>query len=235
MKNSKLFALVALVSISMSITANAALIHSDWEVDGDQRATLHEETGIEWLKLDNTIGLSANDALGQFSGWRIASGSEVTMFMNAAYTGLGFTNRAKAGYNRGYGSKSLNYGNLMGFTAPGVSSRSAGLFIENDNLRTSTIIYSSRYLSHNSYNHFAGSFATGEAANTTGLAGVGVFLVSDGGVTLSSRLNPSLNSNNENAPINATQVNAPASLGFLAVGMLGLMFVRKRKSEKLTS
>lgn len=55
-----------------------------------------------------------------------------------------------------------------------------------------------------------------------------VFLVSDGGVTLSSITNPELNKANANAPINA--VPAPASLSLLGIGLVA-MTLRRRQNQ----
>jgi hypothetical protein len=55
----------------------------------------------------------------------------------------------------------------------------------------------------------------------------GVFLVSDGGTTLSSIENPSLNINNANAPIN--QVPLPTTLGLLGLAVSGMSFRRRSK------
>ena len=38
--------------------AEAGFINLDWRVEGDNQAVLHEETGKEWLKLNNTDSLS---------------------------------------------------------------------------------------------------------------------------------------------------------------------------------
>jgi hypothetical protein len=55
----------------------------------------------------------------------------------------------------------------------------------------------------------------------------GVYLVSDGGTTLNSQLDPSLNINNDNAPIN--DVYAPSLLGLMSLGLLG--FSARRRSS----
>ena len=45
--------------------AQADLVATDWKTSGDALATLHEETGIEWLKLYNTLDNSIEEALSQ--------------------------------------------------------------------------------------------------------------------------------------------------------------------------
>jgi len=52
-------------SLAIAPLANAALVDTDWKDAGDGLATLHEETGIEWLKLYNTLDNSIEEALSQ--------------------------------------------------------------------------------------------------------------------------------------------------------------------------
>jgi hypothetical protein len=55
----------------------------------------------------------------------------------------------------------------------------------------------------------------------------GVYLVSDGGTTLSSINDPSLNANNANAP---ASVPLPATAALLGLGLLGFGARRKKNS-----
>jgi parallel beta-helix repeat protein len=57
----------------------------------------------------------------------------------------------------------------------------------------------------------------------------GVYLVSDGGTTLSSQQDPSINANNANAP--AANVSAPVLLGLMSLGLFG--FASRRSSTTL--
>jgi hypothetical protein len=54
---------------------------------------------------------------------------------------------------------------------------------------------------------------------------LGVYLVSDGGTTLSSQMDPSINANNVNYV--AADVSAPALLGLMGLGLLG--FAARRR------
>lgn len=56
----------------------------------------------------------------------------------------------------------------------------------------------------------------------------GVYLVSDGGTTLSSINDPSININNPKAPINMADVSAP--VGLATAGVLMLMLGARRRA-----
>lgn len=55
--------------------AEASFIKTDWQVAGDRKAVLDSTTGIEWLNLTQTNGLSVNQVISQldttFKGWRL--------------------------------------------------------------------------------------------------------------------------------------------------------------------
>ena len=63
--------------------------------------------------------------------------------------------------------------------------------------------------------------------DTTASSSLSVFLVSDGGTTLSSINDPTININNPNAPINMADVSAPA--GVVATGLMAFMLGFRRK------
>ena len=75
----------------LSFGANAELIETDWKAGGDALATLHEETGLEWLDLTQTDGMSIDQVAaqtgegGSFEGWRIATFDEIDTFVRYAF------------------------------------------------------------------------------------------------------------------------------------------------------
>jgi hypothetical protein len=58
---------------------------------------------------------------------------------------------------------------------------------------------------------------------------VGMFMVSDGGTTLSSQQDPAINANNPAAPINNVSAANPATLSLLGLSLMGLSFRRRAK------
>ena len=70
MKAVKIIALATAVTCSMG--ANASIIDSSLFVEGDNRATLDTDTGLEWLTLSETKGFSSNEILHE-----IAYGGEI--------------------------------------------------------------------------------------------------------------------------------------------------------------
>lgn len=88
MNNLKKVTLISIFALS-SISANAALVATDWLADNDSKATLDTDTGIEWLKLDNTdyksIMQVQSDLDTTYQGWRLPNESEVLAYMNVVF------------------------------------------------------------------------------------------------------------------------------------------------------
>ena len=79
--------LTAAALVALSFASHAELVSTDWKTAGDELATLDTETGIEWMDLSETDGLSINTVLsmtsagGKFEGWRLPTEDEVlTLF-----------------------------------------------------------------------------------------------------------------------------------------------------------
>lgn len=74
---------VALLFLSLSLPANAALISVDWQAAGDSLMVRDTNTQLEWLNLTQTTGLSYAEvssqfgAGGGFEGLRYATNAEV--------------------------------------------------------------------------------------------------------------------------------------------------------------
>jgi len=225
--------LVLLVATAFfSVNVNAGLIHTDWKVDGDKRATLVEETGVEWLKLNNTAGLSINQVLssGNYEGWRLPTVDELDNFITTFFAPLVFSdNNTYYPSSSAYRPYNLAWNSWMGIVhADANYYRSYGYHVNENGLA----VYSGVSLSR--FNTSLANIFVGTGTPSTldiSSAYNGVFLVSDGGTTLSSLNDPSLNANNANAPINnpVVDVSEPAGLGVLAAGLLGVMFARRKK------
>jgi hypothetical protein len=198
------------------ISAQAELVHMDWKVDGDALATLDVDTGIEWLKLSETAGRSYNTVSGQltsdFVGWRLPSESEFQTLLVNMYPSIG--NIATNGYVGVVESDYLLWRDTFGSSATdGSANRSFGWYMSD----VGTLHYGGNDVNyiHGNDPYVANGFID------SGHANYAVFLVSDGGVTLSSINNPSLNANNPNAPEIVEDVSAPLGLGLLSLAMLG--------------
>jgi MYXO-CTERM domain-containing protein len=212
------------------------LVESDWQNTGDALATLDTDTGIEWLDLTQTDGMSINQAEtstvsgGTFEGWIFPTSAEVTqMIVNAfpsqaskAQAGVDFVitnttidNEADA-FRALFGRTNYNTGyfHTLGILKGEASQTGDVIYSGSDDKRNSEFVRISlnKYIS-NLYSY----------KNTT----FGVYLVSDGGTTLSSQMDPSINANNVNAP--AADVSAPALLGLMGLGLFG--FAARRRSS----
>lgn len=77
------------IALLCSLPASAGFVHQDYKEVGDGKITLHGETGIEWLTLKETVGLSidsVSNMLGpgsKFDGWRLPTGEEVEALLSA--------------------------------------------------------------------------------------------------------------------------------------------------------
>jgi hypothetical protein len=234
MKVFKKTLIAATLLLSMT-SAQAAFVHKDWKVSGDARATLHEETGIEWLKLDNTSNRSMDEvsADAAFTGWRLPTRGEVNTLIGDMLSPLAF-NSSPVAYSgsgsplyTGYVNTWQEFMSIAQTDAQHV--RSFGLHTDGSG---GTLMTGARKATQgssvNSYNIFNDLFESNYSPSYKSTK-YSVFLVSDGGTTLSSQLDPSINANNANnanAPI--SDVSAPALLGLM--GLFG--FAARRRNAK---
>jgi hypothetical protein len=227
---STIFAVSAIALASMS--ASAQLIPTDWKSTGDKLATLDESTGIEWLDLTQTDGMSIDTAEGllssRFEGWRLPTRSEVTQLMVNAFPsqasymqgslGQGFTNRTTD-------NEADNFRLLFGTTQVSSTHETTRGLFKNDPGVQYSVLMSGSY--DRKSDDFVALHSNYNWVNETSYASstYGVYLVSDGGTTQSSLNDPSLNANNANAPSN---VPLPATAALLGLGLLGFGARRKK-------
>lgn len=225
--------------------AHAGFIHTNVSTVGDAGAFVHQETGIEWLNTRYTDGKSINQALASYPGWRLPTEDEVIQLsqyifkMATQHFALypvandGATDYTNSGY-----SSCANplcaitqvylswFGKTNTWTdKDGNSSTMRAMYLDEDNkvAAVSAAQWWNNYYRRITVNNVvttSADFVNHEYA---------VFLVSDGGLTLSSQLDPSLNANNINAPVNnpapepapepTVPVNAPT------LGALGLLLI----------
>jgi hypothetical protein len=213
-------------SILAAPISYAGLISSDVSNENDSLALLHEETGIEWMKMTETAGMSILDVEAMFEstldGWRLATRSEVNTFVSyiTGFDTIGIDTTTFGGYSGNTHPLTTSLIKAMGFLD---STSSRGLYRDNG-----TVLMSGGYIKNSSntlnytYDDHGGYNDQFAAANH------GVFIVSDGGRTLSSINNPERNINNSSAPINSVSVPEPTTLAVFSLGLFGLM-LRKKK------
>ena len=216
--------LLAGTFILVSAGASAEFVETDYLVTGDGLSTLHQETGLEWLDFTETAGQSYNSISAQLDttwlGWRFPTEAEVLGMYSSFFPDINVTN--PVGYSGGLTSEQFNnFLGLFGVTQAS-KSRTYAYYPDDNNVITFSGINSSSV----HFGSYKGSSTFDSASGT-----VGYMLVSDGGLTLSSTNDPSLNINNASAPVNnsTASVHVPASLGLLAIAMFG--FSARRKSQ----
>jgi hypothetical protein len=220
--------------VTLSLGANAEFVDTDWKTSGDKLAMLDTETGIEWLDLLQTAGETMNtirpklDVGGAYEGWRFATASEVeTMAENffniEVEPGVEYYEDPEPSpepwqtayhYVRRHGAtQHENHGDYT----RGVYEGETGISYRMD-VRTSGRVR----VNLQGYSY----------GSTTG-----VFLVSDGGTTVSSINDPSINANNANSPYsqtaNLSSVSPMAGFGVLMIMVGGVL--RRRSGTPVPS
>jgi hypothetical protein len=185
-----------------------------------------------WLDLTQTDFMSIDQAErltvegSTFEGWRFPTRAEVAQMMANAFPSQASrfqTQNSWGGTNTTTDNEADRFRALLGNTY-GYSSDDYTAGISKDSSSSSFIsgVYDRRdddYVTLYS-NH---SYGYGHLHRDSKY---GVYLVSDGGITQSSRQDPSINANNAAAPINS--VSAPTLLGLMGLGFFG--FTARRRS-----
>ena len=141
-----------------------------------------------------------------------------------------------------YGYVSGVYANEFKMLGSNVPNHFYGIY-ENNNVSYGLSLYSTNSSAPNTlssgemyFGYNLASHGGGYRGGSTGLdvfrVYEGVYLVSDGGTTLSSLNDPMLNANNPNSPANQqpVPVNAPVSL--LALALIALGFRKQKMNQK---
>lgn len=245
-KRTALSALI-LASVLISAQANAAFVSTDWKSQGDAKATLDTETGLEWLDLNLTTGRSIFDVKqlikegGSLFGWRLPTVSEVESLMLRFFpewnlipgTTSGIERATTNGYTMPEG---LNFSTLFSLSvqlnfADSFAQWSTGMYSDDDGSTYSAGWFRQHFYANASVRNAVGIHhpRSGESYRDTAY---GVFLVSDGGTTISSINNPMLNVKNPNAPVNQVPADVPVHSGFVLMGLILMTFgLRIRKSS----
>jgi MYXO-CTERM domain-containing protein len=215
--------LLAISFMTLSFNANAGFVHTDWKVDGDQRSTLHEETGIEWLKLNHTGNMSINQVAGQlnstYEGWRFPTHAEVSNLMTSFFTTMNVEGTITDGYDAEQAQQGFEWSDYMGDTyINSVADHARGITTENNIIKMSgAYTYNNGGTQLRVFNNYSNNYTPDSSTVYHS-----VFLVSDGGTTRSSQLDPSIN----NATVG--DVSAPALLSLAGLGLFG--FASRRRS-----
>lgn len=240
---------IASLLLGVSFSSSASFLHTDYLVEGDSKASLDTDTGIEWLKLPNTQGMSLDEIYSKTSrkgvlfGWRLPSHDEVADLMSKLYR-VEYRNNGSnfvAGSSRFENdiAKNTKWFNVMGTNnrysyvydrskPRAYKSYSYGIAVSDDGSLRRSGYYSEERYYYGSDLTFEGGVNYSSSQGTN--ASDSYFLVSDGGVTLSSKINPSLNENNPNAPVN----DVPVGMLFSALSLLGIGFMSKNRRKQTT-
>jgi hypothetical protein len=227
-------------TLLLSITsAQAALVESDWQSTGDALATLDTETGIEWLDLTQTDSMSITEAEGftgiggTFEGWRLPTRAEVTQMMVNAFPSelLKFQSSGTWSITNGTtDNEADSFRALFGQTNSNSSyDYSGGLFKNDSSTGLRVIMNRVDDRRNDNYLRFYSNYSVSEDYNYF-QESYGVYLVSDGGTTQSSQLDPNINANNANAPINDVSAPALTTIGGL-LALFGLATIRRKTSR----
>lgn len=228
---------------TISTQANAAFVATDWKVQGDAKASLDESTGIEWLDLTETDFKSIQEVQGllstTYAGWRFPTAQEVrTMMTSIVGTLVNFAGDADGViYKQGNMLPEVTtFRSLFGHTysTSGFSFAhiSVGNYIDEQGDVVQAGVRFSGY-DRGRDNYLYQDYSVASITSVTSKHHYyGVFLVSDGGLTLSSKNNPTLNIKNPNSPINQNPevpADVPVHAGFGLLGLLLMAFGLRRQ------
>jgi hypothetical protein len=230
--------LAATLAVTMAGSANAGYISLDWQEEGDELAFLDEDAGLEWLMLTETAGMSLNEVVteldegGMFEGWRLASRSEVTdLFIDVIDYDSFNEGTTTATWSGARGNIYGEFTSLFGWAYTNSSAKySYGLYLNDMETSTLTdeVLMGGVKYDGNTYlyeDYTSTSYSMDWSSGTTG-----VYLVGDGGATLTTQEDMSLVSNN---PLyaTATEVSEPSGVLLMSASLLTVGFLRRKKRQ----
>lgn len=236
----------ALLLSAFSFASQAAWVSTDWKVAGDAKASLDDSTGIEWLDLTQTDFKSIQEVQGllstTYAGWRFPTAQEVRAMMTSIVgTLVDFAGDADGViYKQGNMLPEVTkfrtlFGHTYSISGFSFAHISVGNYIDEQGDVVQAGVRFSGY-DRGRDNYLYQDYSVASITSVTSKHNYyGVFLVSDGGTTLSSIQNPTLNANNPNAPVNQvpptpepepetspTDVSAPVGMAAFMLAFMGL-------------
>jgi hypothetical protein len=228
---------IGIVFSIFSLAANANFVETDWLSENDSLSTLDVATGLEWMDLTVTRGDSVDTvssqivAGGNYEGWRFPTAVEMdTLFRNLFTTAYSsFTSssgKINLGANGSKADEAIQMAQLFGdgVLASGYSYPQG--WSDGQKLKGSGVsLQSGSWYGH-------GPLAGGGYYEDSIFSKKGTYLVSDGGVTMSSLLDPSLNQANPNSPFNSAPISDVPLAGSAFSIIFGILVFSRRKNKK---
>ncbi|APD92285.1 hypothetical protein BM525_20705 (plasmid) [Alteromonas mediterranea] len=217
---------VAMLSFSAHVSAEIFTSQSGDEFrtvdvanEGDELAVLHYNTGLEWLNVRETWGMSmegvTNALQGDLQGWRLPTSEEVDTLISSFFFGWNYSSTTYTTIRDHWSYHPVDeFGRMFGNGGTSKTYTTGKYYDENGVIRIA-----GGYVNGSKYSLIFGPNASYSYADTD--TRYGVFLVSDGGVTMDSINDPSLNINNANAPVNSVSAPMAAVTGLFTVGLFG--------------
>lgn len=220
-------------ALLFSLSSHAALVESDLYENGDGLATLDTNTGVEWMDLTQTKGMSANEVLAdpRFSGWRFPTIQEYTTLIESYLPDVDHYDTLSYYPKKAWPNPNTEIAQIKAMLSFFVGNeRDAdyqglyGMFVRSDgNIGLSGGLLTSRnqYGVHRDAQFYGLNNSAGGGFDSKNGA-YSMYLVSDGGHTIDSINDPSININNPSAPINDVSAPLTGIVGGLSLIALGL-------------
>ena len=202
------------LTILTSTNVRAGFIATDWLVEGDSLSVLHEETGVEWLKLTETAGktfpiIISDLENGKYDGWRLPTLDEVDIMWNSFFDET--PQGSQLYWNDDTVLKAREFGELFGYVKSGYNFSIGRYLIDLD-----ADISGMHFVVYNNTNNDGYMAVSDRDKATSGQSIYGIYLVKDG-------------VGSENEP--TTPVDAPTTLGIFSILLIAFSTVRRKREN----